>query len=116
MAEITYTRHDDYYLPNIILCEPPDAEPLTKYGMMRKNFLKEHHPILYSSMLLREELYPHCREVQRTAESRLKTMMEQLIQSDPPPDNAMDSLAWAAHMNMLKHIAEETILTEMIFE
>jgi hypothetical protein len=40
MSDITYTRVGDYYLPNIILSAPPDAEPLTKYGMMRKTFSK----------------------------------------------------------------------------
>jgi len=34
--EITYTRVGEYLLPDIVLSELPDAEPLTKYGMMMK--------------------------------------------------------------------------------
>ena len=42
--EITYTRVGDYLLPDIILSDPPDAEPLTKYGMMRKTSSKAISP------------------------------------------------------------------------
>ena len=58
MPELTYTQRGDYLLPDIVLSDPPDAEPLTKYGMMRKRHLKEHHKITYGLMLTREELYP----------------------------------------------------------
>ena len=49
MALIDYTRHGDYFLPNIILDEPPSelTEPITKYGAMRRSYLKEHHLIIY---------------------------------------------------------------------
>jgi hypothetical protein len=116
MPEITYTQVGDYFLPNIKLKDPPDAEPLSKYGFMRKNFLQDHRPILYSQLLLSEELYPHCREVQRQANARLETMMAQLVERKPPPNRNTDGLAWAAHMNMLKHIAEETIFADLIYE
>ena len=117
MPEITYIQVGDYLLPNIILKdEGEDAEPLTKYGFMRKNYLKDHRPILYSQLLSSEELYPHCREVQRIANARLKSMMAQLVKRKPPPGRNTDGLAWAAHMNMLKHIVEENIFSELIYE
>ena len=116
MAEITYTQEGDYFLPNIVLSDPPDAKPLTKYGMMRKRFLKEHRPVTYGRMLIAETLYPHCREAQCIAENRIETMMLQLIERSPLPDNATDSLTRVAHMNTLKSIAEENILEELIYE
>ena len=85
MSDITYTRYGDYLLPNIILNDPSDAEPLTKYGIMRKNFLKSNKPALYGKMLCHEELYPHCREVQQQAYDRLNMLMAHLTASNPPP-------------------------------
>ena len=38
---LTYEKCGDYLIPNLI----PDLEPkeaLTKYGLMRRNYLKEH--------------------------------------------------------------------------
>ncbi len=118
MENITYTQYGDYLLPNIILKDSllENPEPLTKYGIMRRIYLKDHRPIFYDHLLLTEELYPHLREIQRTAENRLDIMMAQLVKQNPPPEKEIDSLAWAAHMNMLKHIAEETIFAELIYD
>ena len=117
MQNITYTLCGDYYLPDIVLSEPPQeqTEPLTKYGIMRRAYLREHRPITYSRLLLTERLYPHLREVQRIAAERVESLMEQLAERNPPPDKAADNIAWAAHMNMLKHTAEEMALGELIY-
>ena len=118
MVALTYTQHGDYLLPNIILKDSvlKNQEPLTKYGLMRRNYLKNHRSIFYNRLLLTEELYPHCREIQQTAEERLEIMMAQLLKHDPPPDKATDNLAWAAHMNTLKYTAEELVVHELIYE
>lgn len=100
MDNICYYRCGDYLLPGIILDEPPRelTEPITKYGAMRRSFLREHHPIIYNRLLLTERLFPHLREVQQTAHKRLDSLMSDMLIFNPPPDKAADSLAWAAHM------------------
>ena len=115
--ELSYTRRGDYLLPDLKLDEPPPelAEPITKYGIMRRSFLKEHRTITYNRLLLTERLFPHLREIQREAEERLEILMKQLVIRHPPPDKAADGLAWVAHMNTLKHSAEEIILDELIY-
>lgn len=72
MSEITYTCIGDYHLPNIKLSDPPDAPPPGRYGLMHKAYLREHRPILYSELLLSEKLYPLCREIDETAQERLR--------------------------------------------
>ena len=74
--EITYTQVRDYFLPNLVLSDPPDAPPLGKYGMMHKEYLREHKPMLYSSLLLSERLYPLCREVDSAARHRLAAITD----------------------------------------
>ena len=115
MVLLTDTRQDDYLSPDIALQES-EPERLTKYGSLRQSFLKQHKPILYNRLLQTERLYPHLYETQRAANERLDTLMAQLVKRDPPPDKATDNLAWAAHMNALKHSAEESILNELIYE
>ena len=73
---ISYALVGDYYLPNIAISDPLDAPPLGRYGMLHKNYLREHKPALYSQLLLTERLYPLCREVDATAESRLRTIAD----------------------------------------
>jgi len=66
--EITYTKVGDYYLPNLVLSD--SKEPLGRYGLMHKAYLREHRPILYNELLLTERLYPLCREVDESARLR----------------------------------------------
>lgn len=83
--EISYNRVGDYLLPNIILNEPPPqfAEPLGRYARMRRAFLREHRPILYSRLLLTERLFPHLRDVDEAAnERRERGVSEEVILSE----------------------------------
>ena len=73
--KIEYTQVGDYFLPNILLNELPAEEkiiPLGRYGKMRRAFLKEHCPIQYSTLLLKEQLFYHLREVDAIANERRK--------------------------------------------
>ena len=56
MSELTYTRSGDYLIPDLSLTEQPQA-PLGKYGRMRKDYLKEHRPVLWNSLLLSENAF-----------------------------------------------------------
>ena len=121
MPDITYTLVGDYFLPDITLQELPPhgaevcVEPLTRYGMMRKNFLKEHRTISYNRMLLSEELYPHCREVQQDTHRRFDRLMSDILVFRPPPDKNAHSLAWAAHMTEIHRLAEKMMLDEIVY-
>jgi len=112
MSELTYSKSGNYLLPDIQIRETP---ALGKYGMMRKSFLCEHRPTLYTNLLLKETLFPHCLEIEQAANDRLELMMSELIAKDPPPDKETDPMGWAAHMNSLKAQAEETIFAELIY-
>jgi hypothetical protein len=75
---LTYTLVGDYLLPNIALSDPPDAPPLGRYARMRRAFLKEHRPALYSQLLLSERLFPHLRETDEAAAHRLAAIKDRL--------------------------------------
>ena len=55
MEQITYTRCGDYNIPNLALSKT-ETKSLGKYGRMRKNYLKEHRPVLWNSLILSENL------------------------------------------------------------
>ena len=117
MQTITYSRVGDYLLPDIVLSEPPRelTEPLTRYGAMRRAFLREHRPITYSRLVLSEQLFPHLREAQAEAHERLDRIMSDILAFQPPPDKNDDGIAWAAHMTEVRRIAEKMMLDEVIF-
>jgi hypothetical protein len=97
--------------------EPPMelTEPITRYGAMRRSFLREHHPITYNRLLLSEQLFPHLREVQQNAHERLDSIISDILALNPPPNKATDGLAWAAHMTEIHRIAEKMMLDEIVY-
>lgn len=116
MNELTYTRSGDYWIPNLSLSQQ-ETQPLGKYGRMRRKYLQEHRPVLWNSLILSEKLYPHLREIDETANSRLEQMMPGLMQSAGVTEalKASDPMKWVGLMNSLKAQAEEVILTELIY-
>ena len=117
MARIDYVQVGDYLLPNLILNEPPRelTAPITKYGAMRRSYLREHRTITYNRLLLTERLFPHLRETQENAHRRLEIIMSDMLTFNPPPNKADDGLKWSAHMAEIHRIAEKMMLDEVVY-
>ena len=91
---------------------------LTKYGLLRKNYLKNHKRGIYSGLLLNGELMVHCLEIQEQAEQRLDNLTEKLMQSQGVTEQlkATNPLEWTRKMNMIYQQAEEVILQELVYQ
>ena len=113
---LTYTRSGDYWIPDLELSQQ-ETQPLGKYGRMRKQYLQEHRPVLWNSLILSEQLYPHLKEIEETANRRLEQMMPQLAKAAGVTEDlkASDPMKWVGLMNDLKAQAEEVILKELIY-
>ena len=46
---LTYTKNGDYLIPDLKLEE---TKPLGRYGRMRRDYLKEHRPVLFNAMMV----------------------------------------------------------------
>ncbi len=114
--ELTYEEDGDYLIPNLMPDSEPE-EPLTKYGLMRKNYLKEHRRGIYSGMLLEGTLKAHCLEIQKQAEERMDVLTEQMAKAEGVNEElkASDQMKWVAMMNNIRNSAEETVLKELIY-
>ena len=116
MSQLSYIKNGDYLIPNLSLSQQ-EKQPLGKYGRMRKQYLQEHRPVLWNTMILSEKLYPHLREVDQTANLRMEQMMEELKKSAGVTEElkASNPVMWVGMMNNLHAQAEEVILRELIF-
>ena len=116
MNQLTYIKNGDYQIPNLSLSQQ-EQQPLGKYGRMRKQYLQEHRPVLWHTMILSEKLYPHLREMDQTANRRMEQMMEELKKSAGVTEElkASNPVIWVGMMNNLHAQAEEVILQELIF-
>lgn len=111
----TYCQVGDYLIPNIICNSKEQAEQIGKYGFLRKSYLKEHCKAKYQNLILQDKLEEHLLEVDKAAKKQEEVILEQLEISDPLPDKAADSMAWVRAVNQHRAIAEEIIMTELIY-
>ena len=114
--ELSYTKVGDYNLPNLTLRKQANP-PLGKYGRMRREYLKNHRPILYNRLILSEKLFSHLTEIEEMANRRMERMMDELVKQNNVTENlkATDPMLWAQTMNNLRAQAEEMILSELVY-
>ncbi|MDR1085608.1 MAG: recombinase family protein [Deltaproteobacteria bacterium] len=74
---LTYSQVGDYLLPDLRLND--SGEPLGRYGMLHKTYLRKWKPALYAKLLLSERLYPLCREVDKAAAHRLTAISDKEV-------------------------------------
>ena len=112
---IHYTLNGDYYLPGISI--PDGDKPIGKWGRMRLMFLKTNKPILYNQMILNGTLQSHLVETNETANRRLEQMIPEMAAAEGINENlkSADQMEWVRRMNSIRHRAEETILSELIY-
>ena len=112
---MSYTLHGDYYLPDLVLRE---EEPIYgKYGMLRKQFLKEHRSAGYQYLLLTGKLNEHLNQIDQEAREQVETLMEQMTEKQGVTEElkAQDQMKWVRLMNNIKASAEEIILKDMVY-
>ena len=112
---LSYTLHGDYYLPDLVLNE--EEPTYGKYGMLRKQFLKEHRSARYQYLLLIGKLNEHLNQTDQEARERVETLMEQMTEKQGVTEElkAQDQMEWVRLMNNIKASAEEIVLKNMIY-
>ena len=113
--ELTYHQKGDYLFPNLYI-EQEETEPIGKYGMLRKTYLKEHRSGWYQSMLATGTLSQHLSEIDQTTQRRVEQVVSQLLARNPAPKKENNSLGWAGYMNNLLALAEEMVLADLIYQ
>ena len=114
--ELEYIKTGDYYIPTLMANKEPE-EPLTKYGLMRRTFLKEHRRGIYTGMMLEGTLKEHCLSIQHQAEERVDVLVEQMAQEQGVDEKlkASDQMCWVRMINNIRACAEEIVCNEIIY-
>ena len=111
----TYTRVGDVLLPDLTIGEA-EQRPIGKYGRMRKRYLKEHHPVIFSELLLSGKLYPHLLEIDEACEGRMELLVFQMAKREGVTEalKATDQMEWVARMNSIRSRAEKIVLNDLV--
>ena len=103
----------DYLLPNLTIDES-EQQPIGKYGRMRKRYLKEYRPVLYTNLLTTGKLDQHLAEIDNACEERMVLLTRQMASQEGMTEvvKAGDQIGWVRRMNSIRNRAEEIILQE----
>ena len=112
---LSYALHGDYYLPDLAVNE--EESTYGKYGMLRKQFLKEHRPARYQYLVMTGELTGHLNQVDQEARELVEILMKQMTEKQGVTEQVkmQDQMKWVGLMNGIKACAEEIVLKERVY-
>ena len=117
MANITYRQVNDYMIPNLTLPPEESAIRLGKWGMLHKDYLQKHNPVLFATLLTQGELYQHCAEIDTQAQQMFSTLVEQITKTENITEHlkSQNQLEWVRRMNSIQERANEIVCKELIY-
>ena len=110
----SYIEINGILFPDLVI---QNSEPISKHGRMRRQYLKEQHPIIFSELLLSEQLYPHLVEIDRACNGRMEFLTRQMAAQEGVTEalKAADPIEWVRRKNNIQNRAEEIVLNELVY-
>ena len=113
--KLKYIRNGDYYIPNLTIQK--EERSIGKWGRMHREFLREHHPIQFSQLVLSDTLFTYLADLNEQAQQRMETLTSQMQVAEGVTEDlkSVDPIAWVQRMNNIRVRAEEIVREELIF-
>lgn len=112
----TYHRVGDYLIPDLL---PPKSREyqIGKYGRLRRIYLKEHRPILYTNLLTSRKLFEDLEEVDKCCNERMEYLCTAMAKQEGVTEalKADNQMEWVPRKNSIHNRAEEIVLSEIVY-
>ena len=114
--ELTYTKCGDYLIPDLVLLDTKEYH-IGKYGRLRRAYLKEHRPILYTDLIVTEKLFLHLEEIDTACRKRLEIIEKAMIQQEGVTEALKDAdqMALVLSIKSIHNRAEEIVLADLVY-
>ena len=111
-----YELQGDYYISCLVL-DVEDAQPIGMWGRKHLRYIKEHCPVLHTTLLISGKLNSHLVEIDNRATEMFDLLVKQLAEQEGITEllKAQDQMAWVGAMNNIRNAAEEILNAEVIF-
>ena len=112
----TYTMQGDYCLPNLTLLAK-EERPIGVWAQRRRQYLKQHHKILYYNLLTSGKLHSHLADVEKEAQSLFLRLVKEYAEREGVTEQlkAENPMVWVRRMNNIRERFNEVVNAEMIF-
>ena len=111
---IRYELIGDYYYPCLTVEE---SSPLSKYGWLRKRYLREHKRVLYYTLLTSGKLYEHLAEIDTSACNMAEYLIKEMARKQGVTEQlkAEDMMRWVGLMNNIRACADEIVWNDIVY-
>ena len=113
---ISYTRHGDYYLPDLSL--PAEEEiPIGVWGQRHAAFLKNHQRSVYNEFLVSGKLQRYLAQIDRDAQEMFNLLVRQITEQEGVTETLKteNQMEWVQRMNSIRNRATEIVNHELIY-
>lgn len=112
----TYTMQGDYCLPNLTL-SPEEERHIGVWAHRRREYLKQHHKILYCNLLTSGKLRSHLADIEEEAQFLFLRLVKEYANLEGLTEQlkAVNPTEWVQKMNNIRSRAAETVCADLIF-
>ncbi len=112
----TYTMQGDYCLPDLTL-PPEEKRPIGVWAHRRRQYLKQHHKILYYNLLTSGKLRSHLTDIEEEAQSLLLRLVKEYAEREGVTEQLKveNPKEWVQKMNNIRSRAAESVCAYLIF-
>ena len=111
-----YKLQGDYYISCLVLDEEI-TQPIGMWSKKHLRYIKEHRPVLHTTLLLSGKLSSHLAQIDNQATEMFDRLMKLLAEKEGINEQlkAQDQMAWVQRMNNIRSAAEEIVNAEVIY-
>lgn len=108
---ITYRQVGDYLIPNLALSTEETKISLGKWGMMHKDYLYKHKPVVFASLLAQGKLWQYLADIDNQAQQMFDTLVEQMKEAESITEKLKDEnqIEWVRRVQNIEARARELV-------
>ena len=111
-----YELQGDYYLPCLKLPKE-ESRHIGIWGQRYLQYLKQHHKVLYSELLISGKLNSYIADINEHAEEMFSRLVKQFAEKEGVTETlkAENQMLWVQKMNNIRNAAMEIVSNDLIF-
>lgn len=98
---------------------PPEEAniALGKWGMMHKDYLKNHKPVVFATFLIQGKLWWYLADIDNQAQQMYDTLVEQMKRKESIAEQLKEEnqIEWISQINSIQARAQEVVCAELIY-
>lgn len=116
--ELTYRQVGDYLIPNLTLPSKEANIHLGKWGMLHKDYLRKHKPVVFATLLAQGKLWQYLANIDTQAREMFDTLVERMKEWESVNEQLKEEnqMLWVQTMSNIQNRANAIVCKDLIFK